>query len=129
MTEQEKKQILVLREQGKGYKAIAKELNLNVGSISLFFKRLQENATATYCLYCQRKLKQTKGHRQKKFCSDECRRHYWTQNRESGNRKAFYTQPCQECGIEFTSYGNPNRKYCCLKCYQRSRLKDKEEGR
>lgn len=128
MNEQTKEQVIKLHEQGKGYKKIAKELGLNVGTVSMFFRRLKEKENATYCLYCKRKMKQTKGHRQKKFCSDECRRHYWTENRTSGNRKAFYAQTCKQCGVEFTTYGNPNRKYCCWACYQQSRLKGNEEG-
>lgn len=127
MDEQIKGQMVELHNQGKVYKKIAKEMGLNVGSVSVFFRRLAEKAAATYCLCCNRKLKQTKGHRQKKFCSEECRRHYWKQNRASGNLKAFYTHICKQCGKEFTVYGNPNRKYCCWECYQRSRLKSKED--
>lgn len=128
MTEQLKEQMLMLREQGKGYKAIAKELNMSVGSVSTFFRRLAERNTATFCLYCKHKMHQTRGHRQKKFCSEECRRLYWKQNRASGQLKAFYSQTCTECGTQFTIYGNPNRKYCCWACYQKARLKGKEEG-
>ncbi len=127
MTEQIKEQMIKMHEQGKGYKVIARELGINVGSVSIFFRRLEERTNATYCLYCKKKLKQTKGHRQKKFCSEECRRHYWTANRTSGNLKAFYTQTCKQCGVVFTSYGNPNRKYCSWECYQKARINGKEE--
>lgn len=127
MTEQQKEQAVKLREQGNGYKKIAKALGVNVGSVSIYFKRLREKANATYCLSCKRKLKQTKGHRQKKFCSENCRRYYWKCHRISENQKAFYTQTCKQCGIEFTVYGNPNRKYCCWECYQKSRVNGKEK--
>ncbi len=117
MTEQIKEQMVKLHEQGKGYKAIAKELDLNVGSVSIFFKRLREKANATYCLYCHKKLKQTKGHRQKKFCDDKCR--YFWNKRNPQTDGAFYKGKCECCGAEFVSYGNSKRRYCSRECYLR----------
>ncbi len=45
MTEQQKKQIIVLRKQFFGYKAIAKKLNLSVNTVKSFCRRNASTAS------------------------------------------------------------------------------------
>ena len=42
---------------------------------------------------------------------------------EAVKQKAVYTFTCQECGKEFTAYGNAKRKYCSHSCYIAARFK------
>lgn len=125
MTEKEKNQIIELRNQGKGYKQIAKALNLPVSSVSSFVLRNKESSQIKECLCknCGVKLIQTKGHRQKLYCSDKCRREWWKNNQDKVNRLAFHDCVCLECGIAFRSYSKANRKYCSQGCYQKARFK------
>ena len=128
MTDQIKEKMIELREQGLGYRKIAQEVGLNVGSVTIFFRRLKEKQNTTFCKYCGRKVEQTKGHRQKIFCDEGCRRHWWCQHRESGCRKAFYTIKCKQCGKTFEVYGNPQRVYCSWECYSVHRIKNSREN-
>ncbi len=81
MTNQEKIQILKLKEQGLGYKAIAIKLHISRNTVASVIRRnngaiIEENL----CPFCGGQIVQTKGHRQKKFCSDTCRKRYWKDN-------------------------------------------------
>ena len=81
MTNQEKIQILKLKEQGLGYKAIAIKLNISRNTVASVIRRnngaiIEENL----CPFCGGQIVQTKGHRQKKFCSYTCRKRYWKDN-------------------------------------------------
>ena len=81
MTNQEKIQILKLKEQGLGYKAIAIKLNISRNTVASVIRRnngtiIEENL----CPFCGGQIVQTKGHRQKKFCSDTCIKRYWKDN-------------------------------------------------
>lgn len=117
MTEQEKERMQDLYRQGYGYKKIAKEMGLNVGSVSIYFRRLREKKNATFCKSCGKKLKQTKGHRQKIFCDDNCRRYWWTHHRDEQQKNAWYEYDCKQCGNHFKVYGNKHRVYCSWECY------------
>ena len=57
--------------------------------------------------------------RKKRFCSNECRRAWWSENRDKINMssEAQYKTTCEGCGKQFVAYGNPNRKYCSHECY------------
>lgn len=123
MTDEIKARMMELRERGLGYRKIAKEVGLNVGSVTIYFRRLKEKQNATYCKACGKKLKQTKGHRQKIFCDADCR-YYWVKHhRYECNLKAYHEFICAWCGKPFTSYGNKKRKYCCRACYMAAHTK------
>lgn len=145
MTEMQKKQILSMRKEGKGYKLIASLLGLSRDAVRGFCKsrnidgfgvvaslnteeRIKEGKV---CLCCYEKMEQPKTGRQKKFCSDKCRREWWKKHNELINRKetAEYKLKCAYCGKDFISYGNKNRKYCSHYCYIHDRFWKKEEGR
>lgn len=123
MTDNERQLMIELKKQGKGYKAISKELGISIGTVASFFKRKGEKEAAGICSCkcCGKKFKQTKGHRQRIFCSDDCRRSWWRNNQDKRNLKAYYECTCKKCGKRFVSYGNRNRKFCSFACYNEFR--------
>ena len=144
MTEYQERKIHELRLKGTGYKAIANILGLPRDSVRHFCRKngldgdgvtvnlnyeiKKENGLL--CLHCGKPLKQEVRGRDRKFCSDECRRTWWKENADKGNRKetAMYKTKCAYCGTEFESYGNKNRKYCSHECYIQDRFGKKENG-
>lgn len=129
MTEEQKLQIRKLRQQGLGYQAIGKMVNLSRDSVRSYCKNhgLQgvrlavemntkeriKNGEA--CAYCAGPIKKAKTGRPARFCCEACRRSYWKAHRDEGKKseKATYTMECKYCHQIFESYGNKNRKYCC----------------
>lgn len=128
MTNQQKIKIQEYRAQGYGYGWIAKELGISVSTVSSFILRSKERIDKTgVCLNCGAKLKQTSGHRQKKYCSEECRRAWRRANPEKRKLKAYYKCICKSCGKEFISYGNKNRKYCSWDCYIKAKRGERHD--
>lgn len=129
MTEEQKLQIRKLRQQGLGYQAIGKMVNLTRDSVRSYCKNhgLQgvrlavemntkeriKNGEA--CAYCAGPIKKAKTGRPARFCCEVCRRSYWKAHRDEGKKseKATYTMECKYCHKIFESYGNKTRKYCC----------------
>ena len=129
MTEEQKLQIRKLRQQGLGYQAIGKMVNLTRDSVRSYCKNhgLQgvrlavemntkeriKNGEA--CAYCAGPIKKAKTGRPARFCCAACRRSYWKVHRDEGKKseKAIYTMECKYCHKIFESYGNKTRKYCC----------------
>ena len=133
MTMEQKNQIIKLRNAGCGYTEIAKLLSLMKDQVSGFCRMnaltgLQASAsnekksTGHYCPNCGKENSRKTGHKPIRFCSSECRVHWWNTHPENVNRKAFYTSTCAHCGKEFTVYGNANRKYCSHECYIEDRF-------
>ena len=77
------------------------------------------------CTNCGNPIKQKSKGKLRRFCSDECRRKWWKENPEQGQRKetALYILVCAFCRTEFESYGNKHRKYCCPECYIKDRFR------
>lgn len=123
MTDQQKEKMKELRAQGMGYKLIAKTLCIPIGTVTSFFNRLSQTKNIGVCQNCGVKIRQTKGHRQKKFCNEKCRYEWRKGNPEKRNLKAFYSHTCQLCGLEFRTYGNAKRKYCSRTCYLEAHTK------
>ncbi len=117
MTDQIKEKMIELREQGLGYRRIAQEVGLNVGSVTIFFRRLIEKNAATFCRYCGKKLKQSKGHRQKKYCDARCRYLWLKAHPEEQDLRAYRVIICANCGCEYKTYGSKERRYCSRQCY------------
>lgn len=144
LTEQEKQKIKELRLKGEGYKAIATALGLSRDTVRSYCKRNKLDGDATLvqlnaeemknqnllCVYCSKPIGQLKRGRQRKFCSDECRRRWWSENQNYRNQRetAIYKFTCQYCGKVFSSYGNKKRKFCCHDCYIKSRFWGEEDG-
>ena len=134
MTDEQRSQIIYLRQQGKGYTTIATILGLTKENVGKFCRnhgldgiRGQVCTPAIpftdICLNCGSELKQTPGARKKKFCNVQCRQTWWNAHQDKVVRKAFYSYTCAACGKVFTAYGNNHRKYCTHSCYITARFK------
>lgn len=77
MTNQEKQQILKYKEEGKSYSFISRLLGINESTVKTIYARSKKENNNSICSYCGKKLIQTKGHRQKKFCDSSCKDKYW----------------------------------------------------
>ena len=75
MTQEEKLKIIKLSQEGNGYKKIAAELKLSIGSIRNVLKD-------GCCPNCGKKLTFVVGKKKKKFCCDNCRYEYWNKVRK-----------------------------------------------
>lgn len=126
MTEQEKQEIVKLRSVGFGYGKISQILNISKSTISSFCKSL--DTKSSYCLMCNSKLKQTKGHRQRKFCSDKCRLEYWKLHKKEINRKPNHTVECFYCHKKFITFKSLNRKFCSWDCFSKNRMEKTSNG-
>lgn len=132
MTEQQKKQIAVYREQGLSYTVISNTMGISINSVKTYCKRhglggvraFVKNGEASLCVceHCGMPVRQNPGRKKKRFCSDKCRNKWWNEHQEQVNRKANYECVCGNCGKSFISYGNKKRKYCSHECYIEDRF-------
>ena len=135
MTEQEKKDVIKMRENGASFTSIATELNLPVGTVKTVCSRnkrpdaentdaaepeiVKESGTETdTCLLCGKPFRPTTRGRKKQFCSRICYTRWWQINRA---KRTEYHRVCPTCGKAFTVQSNKRQKYCSMKCYQVSR--------
>ena len=105
-----KKQALKLRDEGKSYSEISSLLSIPRPKVVSIIQR-SENC----CKECGKPIIQTKGHRQKKFCSTLCRVRYHR------SMSQLHKKKCLCCSKEFY-YVNSNRKFCSAKCYTNYRF-------
>lgn len=76
MTDDEKRQITVLRRDGLGYGKIAQQTGVSMNTVKSFCRR--NNLTfstdgKSVCECCGKSIVQVAGRKQKRFCSDQCR--------------------------------------------------------
>ena len=116
-------QIRSLALQGFGYKRIADIVGLSPDTVKSHLRRHPAKPEYSVCMQCGKPLEQTKGRKEKKFCSDKCRMAFWNSHQDEVNKQAYYNLICLHCGKEFESYGNKNRKYCSRVCYAEARRK------
>ena len=126
LTEDQKQAILVLRENGKTYDAIAELIGVSPNTVKSFWRRncaihtkqngLQKTSP-DYCKNCGALLRQSKGAKRKVFCSSQCRYAWWNQYR----RSQPYRLVCKECEKTFISFGNQKKAFCGRECYNLSR--------
>lgn len=127
MTDREKQQIVVYRQEGYSYTSISKMMDLSINSIKTFCKRHGLGGVTGYsglapagvhcCENCGKEVVQNAGRKLKRFCSNKCRNAWWNAHQEQVNRKANYAYICPHCKKTFVVYGNANRKYCSHECY------------
>ena len=122
MTEQQKKDIITLREEGISYSDISARIDIPLNTVKSFYRRHNGSKTLS-CKNCGKKFTQPPGTREKKFCSDSCRLKWWNAHRDIVNKKAIYSYRCAYCGAMFRAYGNTHRKYCSRDCYAADRFK------
>jgi hypothetical protein len=131
--------------KGVGYRAIASVVGLSRDIVRNYCKThgldgyaaeftvniKEQMQQGKACMCCCKDIKQPITGRKRKFCSDRCRREWWSSHPEVVNKKktAFYELTCVYCGKPFTVYGNKNRKYCSHDCYVHDRFWREEEGR
>lgn len=124
MNEDQRTNIITLRQQGRSYSQIATTLQLSENTVKSVCRRhlvaSKEELiakSADCCKNCGTTLKVRRLGKPTKFCSEACRREWWKNNNASPNRKAYYPCRCLGCDKEFLSYGNRDRKYCSHSCY------------
>ena len=130
MTEKQKSELIALRNDGFGYKKIAKATGLSENTVSSFCRRhgvgTNQNGAAlgktAVCKNCGAIVIIRPGVKPKQFCSDKCRNAWWNARQDEVSRKAYYNIVCSHCGGTFVSYGNRNRKYCSHACYVAERF-------
>lgn len=134
MTEAQKLRIEMMRNNGIGYKVIAREVGLTRDIVRNYCKsrdmagygkRIIIGAgNKEVCKYCLGPIEKANTGRPRKFCCEKCRREWWRENKDLIDRKASakYEIVCQHCGKRFISYGNKKRKYCSHQCYIRARF-------
>ena len=132
MTDKEKNQIAIYRNQGMSYTQISKKMDLSINAVKTYCKRhglggvrayeVESNVVITVCEQCGQPVKQNPGRKQKRFCSDKCRNAWWNDHKKKKKKKANYECTCEKCGKPFVSYGNKNRKYCSHECYIEDRF-------
>ena len=103
MTAKQINEIESLRAQGFGYKKIASEMGIPQSKGG--------------CVYCGKPVVQAKGRKEKKFCSDQCRAHWWNRHKTTVPGKNRISGICPTCGNEFFTYIASTRKYCSHECY------------
>lgn len=146
MTEVERRQIHDFRLKGAGYKAIAAALGVSRDSVRGYCKRsgcggeskamslkvAEVEQTSLLCPCCGRGVTKNSRGRIRRFCSDECRRKWWSDHMEARSKKetAIYSYTCPRCGKAFSAYGDKTRKYCSHDCYIKARfwIEKTEEG-
>lgn len=98
MTEEQKSQIKAFRNNGLGYKLIAKELGISVNSVKSFCRRNEHYDTpkdeTPRCEQCGKALQNIPGQKKKRFCSDRCRQTWWNSHLDIVKRKAVYVYIC-----------------------------------
>ena len=117
MTENDKNQILKLKEQGLGYKKISSLLGISLGSVKSVIRRNDRTENVHYCKNCHKPISDIPGKKHKVYCCDACRMKWWNSHKAQVNKKANYMLTCIHCGKQFISYGNKERKYCSHECY------------
>lgn len=130
--DEQKKQVIALRNKGVSYGQISEKLDMNLNTVKSICQRncnnKQEEQTSgyTHCLYCGKLIMQIANRKKKKFCSNNCRYLWWQKNGIKESENGVHSFVCKHCGTEFQTYGCNQRKYCCHECYVADRYEKKD---
>ena len=98
MTDEQKEQIIVLRQRGMGYIRVAQALGLSENTVKSFCRRnkltgevKQGKLAEHFCCYCGIPVTQNPHRKEKKFCSDKCRMKWWNVHADKLNKKTIYS--------------------------------------
>ena len=72
-----------LRSVGLTPTAIAEKLGISVNTVKSHIRRRNKNSVTLPFLFCVRPVPQNAGRKEKKYCSDKCRMHYWNKRYRS----------------------------------------------
>lgn len=126
MNDKQKTKIRKLRNEGAGYRKIAKEIGLSENTVKSYCRRHplseQETEQTQHCLQCGKVIEQNGRRKEKKFCSDACRMAWWNSHRDKVQHRIVRQLECPHCHKTFTVYGNGHRKYCSHTCYVADRF-------
>ena len=136
MTDQQKRQIIGMRLRGDSHAAIADALGISRNTVKSFCLRnlrpepLEVQAAPALtgtCAQCGKGFTLCPGHRQRRFCSDQCRMTWWNAHRDLLKSKAKVEHTCASCGKHFMGYERQRRKFCSHVCYIAHRYKKERE--
>jgi len=126
MTEAQKIQIRILREQNFTFTQISEQTGISRNTIKSFMRRETSKKEAVHdkgvCLNCKKILSQLPKTKPRKFCCESCRNAYWNTHRHLSKQSNSHYIICAYCRKSFNSHGRKNRKYCCRKCYINARF-------
>ncbi len=134
MSEQEKQYIVKQRALGKSFVQIGRELGRGESSVRYVFNHIMDEETKAdeviptaflgtgtsgtpKCRYCGRDFKRPAMGSKQLFCSARCRNAWGNEQK----RRTPYSRVCEQCGREFTAFGNPHKRFCSRKCFADSR--------
>ena len=125
LTAEQKSRIHELKKEGFGYKNIAKQLELPISTIKSFLLR-HPASVVSFCRCCGKPIPQ-KDKRKRLFCSKKCKDKYWSikVTKSPEYLKGFI---CLECGRSFFDHHSRIRKYCSRLCFQKSKLRKRDEA-
>ena len=138
LTAQQKEWIGILRQREKSYEEIAQIVKANVNTVKTYCRRngIEKGSDSEYprmlrvqyteCQNCKKKVMQIPGRKEKRFCSEECRNHWWNHNIDKSHGSTVEICTCLTCGAEFKAYSYKKRKYCSQNCYIQGRFGDEE---
>jgi len=134
MTKHQREEIRRLRLAGNSYTQISDIVGLSRNTVKSVCKRCRfqpadEASTPNgleHCRNCGAPISQIVRRKRRYFCSEDCRRAWWSAHRNAGNRKNVIQTKCAFCGHIFEDYPRTHRKYCSHACYIRDRFGEKE---
>ena len=136
MTARQKEQITAMRLRGDSHTAIADALGLSRNTVKSFcLRNLRPEphevqsvpVSSGVCAQCGKGFTLYPGHRQRRFCSDQCRMVWWNAHRDLLKSNTMVEHTCACCGKHFMSYERQRRRYCSHGCYIAHRYeKDRE---
>ena len=127
MTDEQKKEIDDLRQQGLGYVKIGQVMGISDNTVRSYCRRSRLLSNMVLCPRCGKPVKHRPGRKPRRFCSDACRTAWWNGHLDQVDRKAVYQFICVNCGKEFSAYGNAHRKYCSHACYITHRFRGERD--
>jgi len=130
MSEQEKQYIVKQRTLGKSFVQIGRELGRGESSVRYAFRHIMDKEpkadeiipavvlgagtpTTPKCKYCGRNFEKSAQGGKQLFCSARCRNAWGNEQK----RRVPYGRVCEQCGREFTAFGNPHKRFCSRKCF------------
>lgn len=127
MTSKEKALITTLHNQGLGYKKIASSTGLSIGQVRYYINSSKANCAKNKCTNCGKELTHTPHHKEKRFCSTQCRTSWWNKHPELLTPKNPKYTVCPTCGETFIA-SRKERKYCSRDCYLNAARKEYSNG-